>query len=248
MPRVIETFRRILPEEGIVIRSRQLHADQGARALIHEARRRARGIVEQAEENALTLRQSAVSHGHLEGLRRAAGMLVEYLCMHGEIVDHWKERMRCELRAVLEQALARPEVLLSAVEQAMAGQSLADEHRVEVLLPRSMTLDENLVRERLTAHGANLSIHIRSWDGQDLLLRAGDHVTEIAVGGFIDRAVRLTLDRLSPIHAACAQLADEYRARMAGVFLDAPAVDAGLAAGPLLEKHDDLHSLAEPDA
>jgi len=104
-------------------------------ALQHEAQRRARECIEQAQREADAVHAQAFQQGYAEGILRATGHLADGLLKSQTLALQLRNELAGAAGDLLAQALSRPQWLDEMLERWLAGQVGDSEAVLHVLLP-----------------------------------------------------------------------------------------------------------------
>ncbi|MDP9781086.1 oxygen-regulated invasion protein OrgB [Pseudomonas fluorescens] len=104
-------------------------------ALQHEAQRRARECIEQAQREADAVHAQAFQQGYAEGILRATGHLADGLLKSQTLALQLRNELAGAASDLLAQALSRPQWLDEMLERWLAGQVGDSEAVLHVLLP-----------------------------------------------------------------------------------------------------------------
>ncbi|KVO87661.1 hypothetical protein WL21_04565 [Burkholderia ubonensis] len=205
----------MVPTEGALVRSDSLRHNVRAHGLMREAQRRARAIIDDAHAQAAGLRQAAQAQGYADGLLRATDALARYLAEHVELARRMTQALREHVGVLLHDCVARPDVIAAAMEQAMSTWQ-PDWYGAELLLPKKLGNLDMLI-EHLKAR-TNGSVTIEYWDGDAILLRAGEHVFELPVDEVVQGGVNTAMGMLPSTHALSEAIAGECSAHIAAML------------------------------
>lgn len=215
MPRIIPLFRATVPEDGAIVRREVLRNQVRAHALTREAQRRARDIVEEAQAQADAIARRAQAHGYASGLVASADALADYLASHAELATRIREAAAREAEALLRDCISRPDVIDAALQQTLAERVDA-KWCVEVLLPNGLAHLERPI-ERMS-ESRDGQIPIQYWDGDAILLRAGEHVFELSVADAVNDGVDKVMGKLPSTYALSGAHAQACRERIAALL------------------------------
>lgn len=217
MPRIIQTFCEVMPEESTIVRSGYLRNNIRSNALLKEARRRAREITEQATFDAADALRQASAQGYADGLLQSAEMLVSYLGKHAQLAAQWQASLGEQVRTLLRESVSQPEVLMAAAEQFLQTGELSGELRVELLLPQSLRSYAGVLVERLK-RSIPKEVAVDFWGRDAVLIRAGEHVAELDADQFVNIAQMRAMSALPPAYGACREIVEEYQKDIETVF------------------------------
>ncbi|PRC93880.1 hypothetical protein [Solimicrobium silvestre] len=233
MPKIIQTLCNVVPDEGVLVRSAYLRNNIKASALVAEARRRARSLVMQADDEAARSYREAKSEGYAAGILLAADALAGYLAGHAALAVQLQVQLQQQVGTLLERSVSNSDVVMAAFEECLSEQDLSAVHGLDLLLPDSMRARHQDLIERLQKH-VHGQVNIEYQNDARFLLRLGDHVAEFAPDDFIARAGVRAMRNLSSIHAASSELSDQCRQRLAMLFSSSSESDR--ASGDQVER------------
>jgi len=222
MPKIIQLVGPSIAIDGVLIRGSLLQNNARADGLLRHARRRARDIVDDARKRAVDAARVACAQGYADGLIGAAEALARYLAAHVELAERIESEAAERTSALLHGCLTRPDVIAAALLDAPP----VPEHgfgSAELLLPRKLG-DMDALVERLRARVGGL-LTVQQWDGEAVLLRAGEQVLELPVEDVATEGAEQVMSAMPAIYAASGAIASECRERLAAVLRGIGASD-----------------------
>ncbi|VWC74685.1 hypothetical protein [Burkholderia contaminans] len=215
MRKTIQLVRPSIAIDGVLIRGSLLQNNARADDLIRQARRRARRIVEDAQEQTADAMRRASARGYADGLVAVAEALAQYLAAHVELAERISSATIKRTAQLLRNCLSRPEVIAVAMLDALPARDDA-QWGAELLLPQKLG-DMNVLVEQLRARVGD-AITVQQWDGQAVLLRAGEHVVELSIEDVVADGVEQAMAAIPSIYAESDAIACECRERLAAVL------------------------------
>ena len=222
MRKTIQLVRPSIAIDGVLIRGSLLQNNARADDLIRQARRRARRIVEDAQEQAADAMRRASARGYADGLVAVAEVLAQYLAAHVELAERIRSATIERTAALLRNCLSRPDVIEAAMLDALPTRDDA-QRGAELLLPQKLgdmdVLAEELNHADEEAEELTLALErslVEEWE--EFRLVARDPVVWEDVWNALLSLDRDHHDRLRALLEQCCEMSTEYISGQGGLF------------------------------
>jgi hypothetical protein len=218
MAKILELARPAPALDRVLIKQADLQHGLRAARLLADARRRAKSLLSEAQQQAEDYRRQ----GYLQGY--GAGVLAGAEAQVAALGDAWRlyqthaASLQQALESQLESLLAQPELVIAMFEQWRLQEAADADCAVELHLPRRWLQARDALQRGLAAWpGARLHLH----DGRNFVIKSGDHLyayePEQAAGELAPQILRQA--RQQDWSQACADIA----AAALGKLHDLPA-------------------------
>jgi hypothetical protein len=175
MPRPIRTELPLPVIDDVLVERASLRSATAGTRLIETARKRARHMIDAAENEAEAIRRLARAEGFRDGFGEALDMLGPWFQQHQVICSEALLLLRAEVRARLSDALLDPPVVAHVIEAVFGSSDSWQGQYVRVRLPAPLAAQAaDLTRAVEQAGGAALEI-LPSQDKR-LTIECGNHV------------------------------------------------------------------------
>lgn len=194
------------PIEGILIKGKTLEHNFYTHKLEQQAHKRAKRILNEAEQEAESLRLYAYQDGYEQGMICALQQVSSYLVDSQTMYWEWLDKLQSYARDMFSAAVDHPETFLIVLDE-----WLRDFNKPKKQL--FLTLPENAKNE----HAKLMSLLRENWSGtinieyhneQSFVIRSDDQIAEFSPEKFVENAVGSLKYHLDKLPQDCRTISD----------------------------------------